>query len=55
MTTAERIKEYARAAAESGLPVRELIVEGRKVRVLFGDSIEADDGEGLRKNWNLVK
>lgn len=52
MTTAERIKEYTRAAAESGLPVREVVIEGRKVRVLFGDAGPAEDGEGLRKDWS---
>ena len=51
MTTAERIKEYARAAAESGLPVREVVIEGRKIRVLFGEASTNEDGEGLRKVW----
>jgi hypothetical protein len=52
MTTAERIEAYTRAAAKCGLPVREVIIEGRKIRILFGDAEDVDDGEGLRKNWS---
>jgi hypothetical protein len=55
MTTAERIETYTRAAAKSGLPVREVIIEGRKIRILFGDALDGQDGEGLRKNWTAKK
>lgn len=38
MTIADRIEQYAKAAAKSGLPVREVVVEKGKVRIVFGEA-----------------
>ena len=51
MTNAEKIAEYAAAAAKSGLPVKELIVEKGAVRVIFGDKEPTARDGGLRKDW----
>ena len=56
MTNAEKIEEYTKAAARSGLPVRSVVIEKGKVVVNFATPKEQQsEGEGLRKNWTVKK
>lgn len=56
MTNAEKIEEYTKAAARSGLPVRSVIIEKGKVVVNFEPQREQRvESDGLRKNWTATK
>lgn len=50
-TTAERALEYKRTFERGGEPVAEIVVEGRKIRIIFQKD-DSDEAPGLNKKWS---
>lgn len=52
MTNAEKIAQYAVAAAKCGQPVKSIVIEKGRVAVTYmPPAVIEDDGEGLAKDW----
>lgn len=51
MTTAERIEQIAKAAAQCGQPLKSIVVKKGEIAITYMPPASEDDGEGLNKDW----